>query len=116
MKNIIYTYISISVSLVLLSCNSTESEIECTRTFELRFGESKNTPFHLSQMVDTVSYIELDSSVAIGNVDEIVCSNDTIFLCDKQFGKIYVHDLEGNSVNVFDRRGRASNEYINIIS
>ncbi len=114
MRNIIYVYLLALVPLFFFSCNPTESDIECEKIFELHFGESKNTPFYLSQMIDTVSYIELDSSVAIGNIDEIVYSNDTIFLCDKQFGKIYVHDLEGNSVNVFDRRGRASNEYINI--
>ncbi len=114
MRNIIYVYLLALVSLFFFSCNPTESDIECEKIFELHFGGSKNTPFYLSQMIDTVSYIELDSSVAIGNIDEIVCSNDTIFLCDKQFGKIYLHDLEGNSVNIFDRRGRASNEYINI--
>ena len=76
MRNIIYVYLLALVSLFFFSCNPTESDIECEKIFELHFGGSKNTPFYLSQMIDTVSYIELDSSVAIGNIDEIVCSNE----------------------------------------
>lgn len=94
------------------SCDSRVSDSETVKIIKLQFGESKNHPVKLSQIVDTTIYIEMDGATTIGSIDEVICLNDTIFLCDKQFGRIYMCDASGNFLNVFNKRGRASNEYL----
>lgn len=94
----------------LSSCSNAGADSEGP-LLSVRFGESVNTPFRMSQLVDTVSYIQLDSAYTIGVVSEMKMVGGRFYICDRHESKIYVVDSKGRVTQCLSNKGRARQEY-----
>ena len=109
MKKILLTALMLSV---ITACTKTEEFCEAERQFHLRFGKSKNTPFHLEEMVDTFYSVQLEDSFIVGNVDEIRYINDKFYLICKKEGRITCVDRNGRFLHTLKKKGHAKSEYV----
>lgn len=106
-------YLFLLSSLFIVACNSKHTDANAHK-FEIHFGNSQNAPFKLSQIIDTVEYIDIKSQIPIGNIDEIKYTDSTFFMCDKNAGKIYILNNKGELTKELSYKGHAANEYIQI--
>lgn len=109
MKKILLIALMLSV---ITACTKTEEFCEADRQFHLRFGKSKNTPFHLEEMVDTFYSVQLEDSFIVGNVDEIRYINDKFYLICKKEGRITCVDRNGRFLHTLKKKGHAKSEYV----
>lgn len=92
------------------SCVKTSEDSEGT-LLHVCFGESVNSPFRMSQLVDTVCYAQLDSAYMVGVISEMKIVGDRFYICDGHESKIYVSDRTGNVTLCLYRKGRSREEY-----
>ncbi|MCQ2235572.1 MAG: 6-bladed beta-propeller [Bacteroidales bacterium] len=110
---LLHNFIIVASSLIMLSCNNNKHIIFTPdKILEVRFGESVNTPFRTSQMIDTVIYVPLDSTCVLGKIDDIKIVNDKYYIIDKTSGRICVFSSSGNHIMTFSKKGHAHDEYI----
>jgi len=104
------------LALIFTTMSSCHHEMmdDDTIQIDVAFGESKNVPFRVSQMIDTVEYHQLKASQPVGFINDIKVAGNFIYLCDYHSGIIYVFNRQGEMHECILHRGRAQNEYINI--
>lgn len=112
-RNTLFVISLVTMSYLFFSCASREIDTEAL-VLNVEFNMSKNTPFRVSQMIDTVSFIQLDDSCLIGFIDELKVFDKNLFACDKHAGVIYCFSMEGKLIRKIDCKGRARNEYVSI--
>ena len=103
--------------VLLLSCSGGEKpESPNTKIIYANFGGAgENVPFKLSQVIDSVRYISIESSsVPIGHVQELKFACNRYYLADQSSHTIYVVDEDGGITSHIGRLGRAENEYITL--
>ena len=106
-------YLSVLLFLSLSSCQQSETGEEGL-CIKVKFGESLNTPFKMSQFVDSVCCVQVDSTYVIGHINEMKMADGCFYLCDKHEGVLYKVDKEGKVLLRLANRGRAKREYYNI--
>lgn len=101
MKNIFFFLL-----LALCSC-STTSDITTNHI-------NVNEDYPESEFFSSYTYVKLQpSNPMITEISDIRMSNDRIFVTDKT-SKLFVFSKEGKFLNVLDKRGHGSNEYVEI--
>lgn len=66
----------------------------------------------LTDYVDTVVYIPLESGELIGNIDRVIWADNKYFILDNQRDRVWIYDEAGNYIGKLSNKGRASNEYL----
>lgn len=105
--------LSFFLLLLLCSCQKTEKNVEgfCIK---VDIGESVNTPFRMSQFVDSICYLQIDSTYIVGHISEMKMVDDCFYICDKHEGALYKVDKEGKVLLRLANKGRAKDEYYNM--
>lgn len=96
--------------LAMIAC--TKEERVYTKQIDIDFKEKGNDTFALSQIIEDVTYIKLDTSCFIGQIDEIKMHAGTYYICNKCEGAIHRFGKDGKHIMSLKKRGRARNEYI----
>lgn len=105
------------VLIFFSSCVDTSKKTDIdkdTICLNLQFGKSVNAPFKTSQMVDSSTYIQLDSACKVGRISEIKLHDSVLYLCDKHAEAVYRFNLSGEFLGEIQHLGRAKNEYCQI--
>ena len=82
------------------------------KQIDIDFAQKEKVAFSLSQIFENVSYIKLDTSCLVGQIDEIRKFGETLYMCDKNEGTIHQYGMNGKYITSLKKRGRAKNEYI----
>ena len=115
--------LNFSFSILLLSlfvaCSNNKEEIAehpDTIIFNVDFdiGDDESTPLKLSEIIDSISYIQLqsDENNLMGEIGDIKYFNDRYYIHDLTSSSIYIVDKRGSIINKISNIGRARNEYI----
>ena len=99
------------LTIICISCESNILD-KNIKNIDIVFGQSENAPFSMSQMVDSVFYVQLDSNCNINRIDEMKVVGNKFYLCDKMKGCIDVVNTSGNLISTIQHKGRAKSEYI----
>ena len=102
--------------LVLFFCSCTkEAEKSSVKQLSISFKESSNDIFKTSQLIDSIYYIVLDSTLYLGNIDEIKVVNDIFYCIDKHNGTISKINQTGKFLGSFNKSGHAKSEYVTMM-
>lgn len=62
--------------------------------------------------LDYISYLQLDSSDLIGEIDKILIYDEKIYILDAYITeKVFIFDKKGHLLNIIDDKGQGPNEY-----
>lgn len=106
-------FIFIIVSLIV-SCTDQKVNKDIIELYFTSNMAEVNTPFHQSDFIDSVKYINILSDDKIGNISSMKYCNGYYYLVDSYEQKIWIVDELGRIVNVISHRGRAKDEYLSI--
>lgn len=97
--------------MLIVSCAKDDKETN-TPKIKIDFTEQSEEKFMTSQVFKKVSYIQLDTSCVVGQLDDIRIHGNTIYICNKYEGVIHRFEKEGKYISSIKKRGRAGNEYV----
>lgn len=101
--------------LFCIACDSKKELAEDLNTvvFDISFdmGE-RSSPMSLSDIIDSVSYISIQSEIAIGEIGDVRYVNNLYYIQDLQLMALYIVDETGRVIGSISDRGRAPNEYV----
>lgn len=62
--------------------------------------------------LDSISYVQLDSSDLIGEIDKVLIYGEKIYILDAYITeKVFIFDKKGHLLNIIDDKGQGPNEY-----
>ncbi len=100
------------------ACSGTKDVKEDAGTIILEAGfegGGKNTPFILSEVFDSVTYLPIRSDdVLIGMIGDIRYHNHRYYILDSQQNMLYVMDETGHILNSISQKGPGPTEYITL--
>lgn len=108
-------FLCLVVLSVVASCSTrTGRENQATIDIDMSFsGSGVNVPFQLSGMIDSVSYLRIDSSVVVGNVSNVKYVGGYYYILDGT-ARIHKMDESGRVLFTLEKRGRGPGEYLAI--
>ena len=122
MKNIFFTQLFISLSLLLfLACqpkNNKVEDIPVEKTIRIDSELSKKYKGDCDKMIDIESVslipLKMPKDDLIGNIKKILFVNDTIVILDIVRESVLFFDEKGNFLSKISRKGRGPGEYLSI--
>lgn len=103
--------------LFLLSvfiCYSCKEQKNISKDIYVDFQKTDTDTFRLSQIMDSVSFVPLDSTVSLGNISDIKYRNNQFYFSDVQTGSVKVFNASGKFVSEIRHVGHSSTEYISL--
>lgn len=101
--------------LFFIACDGKKEVVEDLNTVILDTSfdiGDRQSPMSLSEIIDSVSYIPIQSEIIIGNIGDVRYYNHRYYIHDTRLMALYIIDETGHIINSISDRGRARNEYI----
>ena len=107
-------FILYTALFITMACHS-DSEKDVP-VINVRFsGQGINTPFYMSQFIDSVQRITIpDDGVTIAQPSRLRYCRKQYYLVDAKDQTLYILNENGNVVQTICHRGRAENEYVSL--
>ncbi|MBQ6957725.1 MAG: 6-bladed beta-propeller [Bacteroidales bacterium] len=107
-------FILYTALFITMACHS-DSEKDVP-VIKVRFsGQGINTPFYMSQFIDSVQRITIpDDGVTIAQPSRLRYCRKQYYLVDAKDQTLYILNENGNVVQTICHRGRAENEYVSL--
>ena len=113
--------ITFLILLAITSCSYEQDVIEgkdaIQLSFRLKTDRHNSDVLTMSQVYDSVRYIQLDDvrqTVLIGEVSELQLTNEYIYIYDRHSDAVYKYDYDGEFVQKYYHKGRGPGEYVTI--
>ena len=113
--------ITFLILLAITSCSYEQDVIEgkdaIQLSFRLKTDRHNSDVLTMSQVYDSVRYIQLDDvrqTVLIGEVSELQLTNEYIYIYDRHSDAVYKYDYDGAFVQKYYHKGRGPGEYVTI--
>ena len=105
-----FRFLCLCIGFILLACKQNETEVGTS----IKLINNKPINIELSDIVNNITYVKLETrdECMLGNISYVKYDDGHYFVQD-EYG-IYSFDENGNFISQIGRKGRASNEYINI--
>ncbi|RHJ91082.1 6-bladed beta-propeller [Parabacteroides bouchesdurhonensis] len=113
-KNLIW------ISLIFISCNSSNTDLSTCPIIEFREGLQQPTTLKLNEEIESVSYVPLkvtsDDASLIDGVADYAVTNKYIYVLPIKEGRIALFDRQGNFIKTLIASGQGPGEISGVIA